>query len=836
VGTEPRRGSRPADSSRDQALEDIVAEFILAREEGRNPSIDDYLTRHPKHAEDLARLLACDTHPPARRSGPRADRPAGAQRIGPYEVLAHVSTAGGGTVYRARHVEAGHVVALKVLDARGAVDARDVERFHREAAMLRALNLVHVVPVLDAGEEGGRNWIAMKWLEGDTFASLREAAAGRSHRLHDLRERARLVARVARTFAAIHGYGILHRDVKPSNIMVDATGEPMIIDFGIAQAPDLPELTATTDQVMGTPRFLAPELLSGGNRQVSQRTDVYGLGLCLYELCTGAEAFKHETRADLFTAIRTTGPVHPRRANAALSHDLAAVVLRAIEIDPARRYPDMATFADDLDRIARGDPPEPVTLRGAHPLLRALRRHKKGILAAACLAAVVVPSAWMAVGKALDRARAAKAEETLRPFAWFAPEAFAGGVGVPSKAIASELAANPAATPAQRLVAAWVPYLAGDVREALADLGTNEAPDDPFATRILREWLSELEERGAGHAAATFVDTRTSMPAVNPETGRPYELLMPAEAGVVLTRASARLAASVERVSRAAPPRSAADHLTLASLVWSTFPNAPGADTSEARATIEASVAKVLAEDPASTAARHLRGVMRFLAKDARGAREDFEAVLRGQPAALGTRYLLGIVLSRLGEWAASEETLARVARELPPSHAAGTRVLGRLALAQAGAGRLDPAIATCERWWSVPGGEWQDAVMPRMIAAGIRRQQGRNDDARDLLVTAIRETERIGELELARQGKPVGPQILVWAPAVKELFSVAEAVGDLEIVDEIRAKIEGGAFGLLPVPPSAEAYLDLNLCWLRCADVDRARVLPGGFPTAITR
>ena len=130
--TSPTKPSGPDDD----ALEAIVAEFLLEREEGRKPSIDDYLTRYPKHAEALAQLLTYDTHPPARRDStrsragarapeptrPEGQAPADALRIGPYEVLAHVSTAGGGTVYRARHRDAGHVVALKVLDARGAVD------------------------------------------------------------------------------------------------------------------------------------------------------------------------------------------------------------------------------------------------------------------------------------------------------------------------------------------------------------------------------------------------------------------------------------------------------------------------------------------------------------------------------------------------------------------------------------------------------------------------------------------------------------------------------------------------------------------------------------------
>ena len=161
---------------------------------------------------------------------------------------------------------AGHLVALKVLDSRGAVDPRDVERFHREAAMLRALNLVHVVPVLDTGEEAGRFWIAMKWLEGDTFSKLREAVADKSHRApRPPRARAARRARRAHVRARSTRYGILHRDVKPTNIMVDTTGEPMIIDFGIAHAPDLPELHG--DDRPGHGNAALPRAGASGRRQ-----------------------------------------------------------------------------------------------------------------------------------------------------------------------------------------------------------------------------------------------------------------------------------------------------------------------------------------------------------------------------------------------------------------------------------------------------------------------------------------------------------------------------------------------------------------------------------------
>jgi hypothetical protein len=832
----PARGTPAAAPGDDAALEDIVAEFILEREEGGNPSVDDYLTRHPRHAEALARLLTCETHPPARRPSSRGDAgkgagPGPATRLGPYEVIEHVSTAGGGTVFRARHVEAGHVVALKVLDTRGAVDPRDVERFRREAAMLRALDLVHVVPVLDVGEEGGRFWIAMKWLDGETLARLRDAAQGKGHPLRDQRERARLIARVARTFAAIHGYGILHRDVKPGNIMIDRTGEPMIIDFGIAHAPDLPELTATTDQLMGTPRYLAPELLAGGNRVVDERTDVYGLGLCLYELCTGAEAFRQDLRADLFSAIRTTGPAHPRDRNPGIPRDLAAVILRAIEIDPARRYRGMAAFADDLERCARGEPPELATLRGAHPLPRWVRRHRRRIVTAAALAAALVPAIVIAARRVADRVDAAAAERVIAGFAWFAPEAFAGDVGGARVAAATALASNPAATPEQRLMAGWIHFLAGDLSGALVAVGTADVATDGFAARLFRDHVKDLGDarhaRGrGGHVASGVLDPDTSQPAINPRTGAEYEALVPVDgAAGVIVRDAARFDAAASRIAGAVPPRTPLDHLVAATLSWSVVSTDPRVDTRPRRAAIEQVLASCVEAAATRAPATHLRGVLRFLAGDFAAARRDLEAAASAQPAAIGSRYLLGIAVARSGDPALGATMLAAVARELPPSHAASGSLLGHLAVALSDAGRAEEAVLACERWWTRESTRrtWQDAVIPRVIAAHVRRKHGNLAAARGLLASAVDAEERIRleEQEEAERGSGDRPgPIMLWEPALQELCAVASALGDDETADEYRAKMTSVI--PMPKPPTAEAYLDLDLAGLRAPDAAR--------------
>ena len=172
----------------------------------------------------------------------------------------------------------------------------------------------------------------------------------------------------------------------------------------------------------------------------------------------------------------------------------------------------MAAFADDLERVARGEAPDPVTLRGAHPALRFIRRHRARLIAAAVLAAVLIPAGWMLTRRALDQAAARNDASVLRPVAWFAPEAFADGVGASERAAAQALAGNPAASGEERLMAAWVAYLAGDAKEAF---GCIAAEDRAFASRLLRAHMGALKDESRDvsmHQTVRFGDSEALVP------------------------------------------------------------------------------------------------------------------------------------------------------------------------------------------------------------------------------------------------------------------------------------------------------------------------------------
>lgn len=509
--TSPEERTEP-----DPELEDIVAEFILRQEDGEGPTVEEYITRYPRYATDLAMVLADPSGPPRwdANGTSRTDAddtftvdvssPSHPDELGPYEILERIGAGGGGTVFRARHKVEDHVVALKVLDRFASGDPRDLERFEREARMLRGMDLVNVVPVFAVGSDDGRHWIAMKWIDGSTLSGLSEEIGNRSDderaaRLRPMEERARLIARIARTFEAVHGYGILHRDIKPMNILVDRLGEPAIIDFGIAQAPELGELTRSVDGLLGTPRYLAPELLEGGNAEVTRQTDIYGLGLCLYELATGTRAFIQETRTDLFTQIRTTGPLEPRRVAKEVPRELSAIIMRATHIKPHRRYESMGAFADDLERFARGEAPDAVTMRRAAPWRRFLARRWKGVAAAGLVVLAAIASGLWFKERSDSIARLENLSARVEPWFLALPEVAARDDPGLLQA-ASELAAHHRVTPDQRLRAAWIACVSGRWETASSILGPGSSSEPP-GNRLLRDWLNartSWDQRGSG--------------------------------------------------------------------------------------------------------------------------------------------------------------------------------------------------------------------------------------------------------------------------------------------------------------------------------------------------
>ena len=232
-----------------------------------------------------------------------------------------------GEVYRADDLKLGQTVALKFLPADVEQDASRLSRFLEEVKIARQISHPNVCRVYDVGEVEGHHFLSMEFVDGEDLASLLR----RIGRLP--RDKAIQIARqLCAGLAAAHEQGILHRDLKPSNVMIDGRGRARITDFGLAR---LAVEIRGADLRAGTPAFMAPEQIAG--KGISVRSDLYSLGLVLYELCTGQPAFKGSTPAEQARLKQETAPAHPSQLIDGFDPAVERVILRCLERDPANR-------------------------------------------------------------------------------------------------------------------------------------------------------------------------------------------------------------------------------------------------------------------------------------------------------------------------------------------------------------------------------------------------------------------------------------------------------------------------------------------------------------------
>lgn len=364
-------------------------------------------------------------------SSGRQDNSGGELRqVGRYEILSKIGAGAAGTVYRATDPTIRRTVALKLipvdLTLSGEASDRDSpgERlFRREAEAAGSLAHPHIVTLYDAGREGDFFFLAMEFIEGETLdAEIRRDAPLPVHRIVEIG------ASVSEALAFAHARGVIHRDVKPANLLVLRDGTVKVSDFGIARLLEGGATLATRTGFVGTPAYASPEALLG--EEVDARTDLFAVGVILYEAATGRHPFRKEHIPATLNAILTTDPPAPSALEPGVPEALSAVIMKAIARERADRYASGAELAQALRRAVAS--PEALTGAGPSPRPSSRRRGLSRVVAATAGLAAAVAVALFAVGpdriSQLLRRERPSSEETIAPPAAVSAEPVSLGV------------------------------------------------------------------------------------------------------------------------------------------------------------------------------------------------------------------------------------------------------------------------------------------------------------------------------------------------------------------------------------------------------------------------
>jgi tetratricopeptide (TPR) repeat protein len=440
------------------SLESLVGrladEFLRRQDAGEQPDVEEYVARHPEAADLLRKVLTSlqllDTSLSGGASLATGDGDGAAMgTLGDFRLVREVGRGGMGIVYEAVQISLNRRVALKVLPFAATMDPRHLQRFHNEAQAAASLHHTNIVPVYFVGCERSVHFYAMQFIDGRSLAAILEepqggpsvssdppttayapppapggpasetaarAAATTVRQPRDpsyFRRVAEWGIQAAEALDHAHQMGIVHRDVKPANLLVDAAGRLWVTDFGLAQVQSDTKLTMTGDLV-GTLRYMSPEQALAKRVVIDHRTDVYSLGATLYELLTLQPAFGGSDRQELLRQIAFEEPRPPRRLNKAIPAELETIVLKATQKNPAERYATAQELADDLRRWVEDRP-----IKARRPSLRQLtarwvRRHRPLVGAAALVALLVIVLGggtwlWLAQQRAGAEGRAREA-------------------------------------------------------------------------------------------------------------------------------------------------------------------------------------------------------------------------------------------------------------------------------------------------------------------------------------------------------------------------------------------------------------------------------------------
>jgi tetratricopeptide (TPR) repeat protein len=403
----------------DDALDLIYQEIVLREEAGQLPRLDEYQRRFPQWATQLAAQF--DVHRAIESSvpmtgvagdwPPTADDeetlPAG-RTVAGCEVLGVLGRGGMGVVYRVRQPGLNRDIALKMIQAGADASSTATTRFHTEAEAVARLQHPNIVQVFQVAEHDGLPCLLLEYVPGGTLARELDGTPWPVRRAVETAEM------LARAMDYAHARGVVHRDLKPGNVLLAADGTPKVADFGLAKlVQGGGEAITRTGDVLGTATYMAPEQ-AGGPGPVGPTADVYALGVILYEMFTGRPPFRAETPQETLRQVVTAEPVPPSRLRPGLSRDPETICLKCLEKRPTRRYASAGALSDDLRRFLDG---RPIQARRVGPVGRLARWAGRRPAVAGLTAALAMLTVAAAIGLVLsarnDRGLRLKAEENL---------------------------------------------------------------------------------------------------------------------------------------------------------------------------------------------------------------------------------------------------------------------------------------------------------------------------------------------------------------------------------------------------------------------------------------
>lgn len=337
----------------------VYAEYLLREDLGDMPDPAEYEREYPEHVERLRTQL--EVHRLVESGGTTLVAPApgigspqrgvpSAPEVPGFEVLEFLGQGGMGVVFKARDVRLGRIVALKMFHPGAHVGPKEVARFRVEAEMIARLQHPNIVQIHNVVDLNGRPCLELEYVGGGNLA----------HRISQATlsptDTALLVETAARAIGAAHRIGVIHRDLKPANILLTSEGVPKLSDFGLAKYLHAETGLTQSEALLGSPCYMAPEQADGALGEVGPAADVYALGVVLYEAITGRPPFKAATVYATLAQVKTATPVPPSRLQPGLGVDLETVILRCLQKEPSQRYASADALADDLARVACGEP------------------------------------------------------------------------------------------------------------------------------------------------------------------------------------------------------------------------------------------------------------------------------------------------------------------------------------------------------------------------------------------------------------------------------------------------------------------------------------------------